>query len=171
VLAQGAAWMMKSYPSSSAVVANPPAWAVTKVVMDVLVVKVPVVATVEWVEGFSPRLDVSTIDSNVGACWDALVTGSVGLVKVDADAPKSGAHVEDDGFGLGTSSLAPLGLGASSGYCSSGPRVGGTLTIGHHHVARVLHGEGKKICCRWGETFHRPPSCGGMAPMHPSECR
>ena len=54
--------------------------------------------------------------------------GSVELVKVVAEAPKSGADVEDDGLGLDASSfqqleppmhLAPLDLGDSSGYCSS----------------------------------------------------
>ena len=85
-----------------------PAWEVTKVVVEVSVAKVPVVATVEWAGGPSHRLDVLTIGSNVEARWDISVVGSVELVKVVAEAPKSGAHVEDDGLGLDASSFRSL---------------------------------------------------------------
>ena len=113
------------------------------------------------------------------ARWDISVVGSVELVKVVAEAPKSGAHVEDDGLGLDASSflqfestmhLAPLGLVASSGYCSSPPGVGEILAVGRRLVARVLRAEGWKTYCCWGETFRRPPSCGDTVPMHPFEC-
>ena len=156
-----------------------PAWEVTKVVVEVLVAKVPVVATVERAGGPSHRLDVLTIGSNVEACWDISVVGSVELVKVVAEAPKSGAHVEDDDLGLDASSfpqletpmhLAPLDLGASSGYCSSSLGVGEILAVGHRSVARVLHAEGWKTYCCQGETFRRLPSCGDTAPMHPFAC-
>ena len=62
---QGASRMMKSCPSSPVVVADLPTWEVTKVVVEVSVAKVPMVATVEWVGGPSHRLDVLTIGSNV----------------------------------------------------------------------------------------------------------
>ena len=157
-----------------------PAWEVTKVVVEASVAKVPVVATVEWAGGPSHCLDVLTIGSNVEARWDISFVGSVGLVKVVAEAPKSGAHVEDDGLGLDASSflqfestmhLAPLGLGASSGYCSSAPRVGEILAVGRRPVERVPHAKGWKTCYCWGETFRRLPSCGDTAPMHPFACR
>ena len=130
--------------------------------------------------GPSHHLDVLAIGSNVEACWGISVVGRVELVKVVAEAPKSGAHVEDDGLGLdapsfpqleSTMHLALLDLGASSGYCSYAPGVGEILAVGRRLVARVLRAEGWKTYCCWGETFRRPPSCGDMVPMHPSECR
>ena len=133
-----------------------PAWEVMKVVVEVSVAKVPVVAIVEWAGGPSHR-HVLTIGSNVEACWDISLVGSVELVKVVAEAPKSGAHVEDDDLGLDASSfpqlelpmhLAPLDLGASSGYCSSALGVGEILAVGRRPVVQVLHAEGwKTYCC------------------------
>ena len=115
-------------------------------------------AIVEWVEASSHHLDVFTIGSNVGACWDASVVESVGLVTVVVEVPTCGAHVEGDDSGFDAWSLlhlvlmmylVPLDQVAASGCCSSALGVGKILAAGLRHVALVLHGEGQKTCCRW----------------------
>lgn len=60
----------------------------------------PEVTTVEWDEGSSQHFDDATTGSNVEACWDAPV-GRVESPSLGVEAPRSGAHVEDDGWGLG----------------------------------------------------------------------
>ena len=115
-------------------------------------------AIAEWaVCSFLP-LGVLTIGSNVGACWDASIVESVGLVTVVVEVPTCGAHVEGDDSGFDVESLLHLVLMmylvqldrlAASGCCSSALGVGGILAVGLHHVVLVLHGEGQKTCCRW----------------------
>ena len=67
-MVQCAARMKKSCPSSTAVGVDLPALEGTSVVVGGLDAKVPAVATVEWADGSSRRLDVLPIGSNVGAC-------------------------------------------------------------------------------------------------------
>lgn len=178
VVVNGVAWMMKSCSSLPAVVVDLPAWEEKMVVVEASVVEAPVVATAEWVDCSFLPLGVLTIGSNVGACRDASVAGTIGLVMVVIEVPMDGAHVAGDDSGLEALSrlqlvlmmhLVPHDHATASGCCSSALGLGETLIAGLHHVGRVLHGEGRKTYCRWGETVHRPQKYGGMEPMNPAE--
>lgn len=155
-----------------------PTWEGKKVEREVQLAEDPLAATVELDADSSHLLGDGTISSNVGADKDVPV-GKVELVKVDIEAPGSGAHDEDDDLGHGISycprpelvtCVVLLGPEAATGCGPFAPGVDGILATGLHCVAQVPRYEEQRTCCHLGKFACQPSKCGGLVPPGLAEC-